>query len=118
MGPGGQAGSSSKIENFIGFPSGVSGSDLANRGYLQALKFRAQFIAPITVQSIETQPSGEHQLHLCTGQVARARCVLVATGVTYRQLGVANCKRFEGAGMYYAATSVGAGCAMIRSPSW
>lgn len=105
VGPGGQAGSSSKIENFIGFPAGISGGDLANRGYLQALKFGAQFIAPITVKSIDTQPGGEHHLQLCTGQVARARCVLVASGVTYRQLGVENCRRFEGAGLHYAATS-------------
>lgn len=106
VGPGGQAGSSSKIENFIGFPSGISGSELANRGYLQALKFGAKFIAPITVKSIETQPSGEHHLQLSTGQVARAKCVLVASGVTYRQLGVENIGKFEGAGLYYAATSV------------
>ena len=105
VGPGGQAGSSSKIENFIGFPSGISGAELANRGYLQALKFGAQFIAPISVKSIETQPTGEHHLHLCTGQVARAVCVVVASGVTYRQLGVENCRKFEGAGLYYAATS-------------
>ena len=105
VGPGGQAGSSSKIENFIGFPSGISGGELANRGYLQALKFGAQFIAPITVKSIDTQSSGEHHLQLCTGQVARARCVLVASGVTYRQLGVKDCRKFEGAGLYYAATS-------------
>ena len=105
VGPGGQAGSSSKIENFIAFPSGISGGDLANRGYLQALKFGAQFIAPTTVKSIDTQISGEHHLHLCTGQVARARCVLVASGVTYRQLGVNDCRKFEGAGLYYAATS-------------
>lgn len=104
VGPGGQAGSSSKIENFIGFPSGISGSELANRGYLQALKFGAQFIAPITVQSITTDASGVHHLHLCTGQTARALCVLVAAGVTYRQLGVDGCRKFEGAGLYYAAT--------------
>ena len=106
VGPGGQAGSSSKIENFMGFPSGLSGSELANRGYLQALKFGAQFIAPITVKSIETTPDGEHHLKLCTGQTARARCVLVASGVTYRQLDLPGCRKFEGAGVYYAATSV------------
>ena len=111
VGPGGQAGSSSKIENFMGFPSGLSGHELANRGYLQALKFGAQFIAPITVQSIETTSNettanGEHHLKLCTGQTARARCVLVASGVTYRQLDLPGCQKFEGAGVYYAATSV------------
>ena len=106
VGPGGQAGSSSKIENFMGFPSGLSGHELANRGYLQALKFGAEFIAPITVQSIETKPDGEQHLKLCTGQTARARCVLVASGVTYRQLELRGCREFEGAGVYYAATSV------------
>ncbi len=106
VGPGGQAGSSSRIENFIGFPSGLSGSELANRGYLQALKFGAQFIAPITVKSVETVDSGEHHLHLCTGQVARARSVLVASGVHYRQLDLPGCRALEGAGVYYAATSV------------
>ncbi len=106
VGPGGQAGSSSKIENFIGFPSGLSGNDLANRGYLQALKFGTQFIAPITVGSIDSDHSGEHRLKLCTGQTARARCVLIASGVTYRQLGLPGCQRLEGAGVYYAATLV------------
>lgn len=106
VGPGGQAGSSSKIENFIGFPSGISGSDLANRGYLQALKFGTHFIAPITVEAIEQRENGEHHLRLCTGQTVRARCVLIATGVTYRQLDLPGCQRLEGAGVYYAATSV------------
>jgi thioredoxin reductase (NADPH) len=106
MGPGGQAASSSKIENFIGFPSGLSGSDLANRGYLQALKFGAQFVAPVAVHSIDRDESGIFGLSLCNGQTARARSVLIATGVNYRQLGVEGCQRFEGAGIYYAATSV------------
>lgn len=106
VGPGGQAGSSSKIENFIGFPSGLSGADLANRGYLQALKFGAQFIAPVAVRSVEQDGNGDQLLHLCTGQTTRAKCVLGATGVTYRQLDIAGCREFEGAGVYYAATSV------------
>jgi thioredoxin reductase (NADPH) len=106
VGPGGQAGSSSMIENFIGFPSGISGNELANRGYLQALKFGTQFSAPINVEAVEQDMSGEHHLKLCTGQIARARCVLVATGVTYRQLDVPGCQRLEGAGVYYAATTV------------
>lgn len=105
VGPGGQAGSSSRIENFIGFPSGISGGELANRGYLQALKFGAQFIAPISVNSISTDSNGQHELHLCTGQSVKARCILVASGVTYRQIGVDGVVRFEGAGLYYAATS-------------
>lgn len=106
VGPGGQAGSSSKIENFIGFPTGLSGSDLANLGYLQALKFGTQFIAPITVQSVEQHPTREHHLKLCTGQTARARVVMIASGVSYRQLDLPGCTRLEGSGVYYAATSV------------
>lgn len=106
VGPGGQAASSAKIENFMGFPSGLSGTELANRGYLQALKFGAQFIAPITVKSIETCPEGLHHVHLCTGQTAHARCVLVASGVSYRQLDMPGCREFENAGVYYAATTV------------
>ncbi len=106
VGPGGQAGSSSKIENFIGFPSGLSGSELANRGYLQALKFGTQFIAPVTVHAIEQHESGEHHLKLCTGQTARARCVLIASGVHYQQLDTPGCTAFDGAGVYYAATAV------------
>ncbi len=106
VGPGGQAGSSSKIENFIGFPSGISGVQLANRAYLQALKFGTQFNAPVMVESIEQDADGLHVLTLCSGQHAQARCILVATGVTYRQLDLPGCQQFEGAGVYYAATSV------------
>ena len=106
VGPGGQAASSSKIENFIGFPSGLSGSELANRGYLQALKFGAEFIAPISVRSIKKDEDGIFRVGLCNQQTAKARSVLVATGVNYRQLDIEGCKRFEGMGVYYAATSV------------
>ncbi len=105
VGPGGQAASSSKIENFIGFPSGLSGGELANRGYLQALKFGTRFISPVSVESVESD-AGEHRLKLSNGQTARTRCVLVATGVSYRQLGLPGCIQFEGAGVYYSATSV------------
>ncbi len=105
VGPGGQAASSSKIENFIGFPSGLSGGELASRGYLQALKFGTQFISPVAVEAVESG-AGEHRLKLSNGQTARARCVLVATGVSYRQLDLPGCVQFEGAGVYYSATSV------------
>lgn len=111
VGPGGQAGSSSKIENFIGFPSGLSGGELANRGYLQALKFGATFIAPETVCGIDRSEDGLHRLPLSSGQSAVSKCVLVSSGVTYRQLDLPGCQRLEGAGVYYAATSVEArGC--------
>jgi thioredoxin reductase (NADPH) len=106
VGPGGQAGSSSRIENFIGFPSGISGSDLANLGYLQALKFGAHFTAPVSVHALEHAEDGLKRLKLCTGQTARARSVLIASGVSCRQLDIEGCQQFEGAGIYYAATSV------------
>ena len=106
VGPGGQAGSSSKIENFIGFPAGLSGNELANRGYLQALKFGAHFIAPVTVESIDISDVDRHRLTLSTGQTVTSRSVLVASGVNYRQLDLPGCREFEGAGIYYAATSV------------
>ena len=111
MGPGGQTGQSSKIENYMGFPAGLSGAELGNRGYLQALKFGVEFRAPVSVHGIERQESGDHALELCSGQVVRSRAILIATGASYRRLPVEDCDRFEGAGVYYAATTVEArGC--------
>jgi len=106
VGPGGQAGSSSKIENYMGFPAGLSGADLANRGFMQALKFGVTFNAPIAVLAIERRDDGQLLLPLCSGQVARTRTVLVATGVTYQRLPLEHCERLQGAGVYLAATSV------------
>lgn len=106
VGPGGQTGQSSRIENYMGFPAGLPGVELANRGYLQALRFGVEFTAPISVLGIERRDSGEHALALCSGQAIRSRAVLIATGASYRRLPVENCARFEGAGIYYAATSV------------
>jgi thioredoxin reductase (NADPH) len=110
VGPGGQAGQSSKIENYLGFPSGLSGEELANRGYLQALKFGVEFTSPVGVRSIAAA-GDELRLSLCTEGVVRARSVIVSTGVSYRRLPIENCGRFEGAGVHYSATSVQArGC--------
>ncbi|EMI27518.1 FAD-dependent oxidoreductase [Rhodopirellula europaea] len=106
MGPGGQAGQSSRIENYMGFPSGLTGADLANRGYLQALKFGAQFTAPVSVASIVQDDSGVHVVSFCTGQKVRTRTVLIATGASYQRLPLDACERFEGMGVYYSATSV------------
>ena len=106
VGPGGQTGQSSRIENYLGFPAGLSGAELGNRGYLQALKFGVEFCAPITVRGISRKESGEHALDLCSGQTVRTRTILIATGASYRRLPVEDCARFEGAGLYYAATSV------------
>ena len=106
VGPGGQTGQSSKIENYLGFPAGLPGAELANRGYLQALKFGVEFRAPVSVLRVEQRDSGDHALELCNGQVIRSRAILVATGASYRRLPVEDCERFEGVGVYYAATSV------------
>ena len=108
LGPGGQAGGSSKIENFIGFPAGLSGNDLATRGVLQMLKFGAQMIAPIDVDRLEPGATADAPLglHLDCGTVIHASTVLIATGVAWRKLQARGADRFERAGVYYACTAV------------
>lgn len=106
MGPGGQAGQSSKIENYMGFPAGLPGAELANRGFLQAMKFGALFTAPVAVRSLTTTAAGEHVLELCTGQKVHTKTVLIATGASYRSLPLEGRERLEGAGVFYSATSV------------
>jgi thioredoxin reductase (NADPH) len=105
FGPGGQAGTSSRIENYMGFPAGLSGADLANRGYLQSLKFGAELVAPVEVRSMSCEDK-MHRLVLDDGQVVRGRTVLIATGATYQRLPVAGCERWDGAGIFYSCTSV------------
>ncbi|MGH8866190.1 MAG: FAD-dependent oxidoreductase, partial [Burkholderiales bacterium] len=105
MGPGGQAGTSSRIENYMGFPTGLSGSDLANRAVLQAEKFGAALIAPADVTRLRSE-NGYHALGLESGEEVSARCILICTGATYRKLNVDGCERFEGSGVYYAATAL------------
>src|SRR5882724_9692954 len=111
LGPGGQAGASSRIENFIGFPNGLSGNELATRGVLQMLKFGARMVAPVAVEQIDSpaEPNGFHTLHLDCGTQLRARTILAATGVRWRQLDVEGAERFESAGVHHACTSVEAG---------
>ncbi len=108
LGPGGQASTSSKIENFIGFPSGLSGTDLALRGVIQMLKFGAQLCAPVLVEQLERSdtPHGYHKLTLDCGAVVLAKTVMIATGMNWRKLEAENADRFERAGIYYACTSV------------
>jgi thioredoxin reductase (NADPH) len=105
FGPGGQAGTSSRIENYMGFPSGLTGADLANRGYLQALKFGAELVAPVEVRSMTCEDK-MHRLVLDDGQIVSGRTVLIATGATYQRLPVAGCERWDGAGVFYSCTSV------------
>jgi thioredoxin reductase (NADPH) len=105
FGPGGQAGTSSWIENYMGFPSGLRGADLTNLGYLQALKFGAELVAPVEVRAM-TSEDRIHRLVLDDGQVVRGRTVLIATGASYQRLPVAGCERWDGAGIFYSCTSV------------
>jgi thioredoxin reductase (NADPH) len=108
LGPGGQAGASSRIENFIGFPAGLSGADLATRGVLQMLKFGARMIAPVTVERLTPARSADdrHALHLDCGAEIRCRALLLALGVRWRRLQADGADRFAGAGIYYACTRV------------
>lgn len=108
LGPGGQAGGSSKIENFIGFPSGLSGTELATRSVLQMLKFGAKMVAPVSVEKIEpaANPDDFHALHLDCGNILHARTVLLAMGVHWRKLEATGAERFESAGIHYACTTV------------
>jgi thioredoxin reductase (NADPH) len=106
--PGGQAGSSSLIENFFGFPTGISGGDLTHRAQLQAFRFGAKFSTPSQALSL-TFEDGEYStaLHIegCTATL-RAKCVIVATGAEYRRIEAEGRENFEGLGVYYAATAM------------
>ena len=103
---GGQAGSSSRIENYMGFPTGISGGDLAWRGEIQALRLGTRFVMPRTVSNISREPDGLYCLELDDGERVRTKAVVVATGVQYRRLPIARLEEFEGAGVYYAATDI------------
>ena len=105
--PGGQAGNSSLIENFVGFPTGISGGDLANRAFLQANRFGACFSTPAQVKAMRFEaPAPAAVLELEGGEMLYARCVLIATGAHYRRLEAENRDKFDGAGVYYAATQM------------
>ena len=103
--PGGQAGTSSKIENYLGFPTGVSGQQLASRAHLQALKFGVHFAISREIVSAQ-QVDGIHKLTLAGGLPVCSRAVVVATGAQYRRLAVKNHGDFENRGVYYAATAM------------
>ena len=101
--PGGQAGSSNSIENYLGFPMGITGADLTRRATLQAQKFGASISTPSP--AIALGDAGSHLIvKLEDGESAFARCVLIATGADYRKLDVPERERFEGLGVYYVAT--------------
>ncbi|MEJ6393069.1 FAD-dependent oxidoreductase [Gymnodinialimonas sp. 2305UL16-5] len=102
---GGQAGTSSRIENYMGFPTGISGADLVWRGEVQAMKFGTRFAMPRRVTALADE-GGLFHATLDNGQDIRARSVIVATGVEYRRLPLGELERFEGSGVYYAATEM------------
>jgi thioredoxin reductase (NADPH) len=108
LGPGGQAGGSSRIENFIGFPAGLSGAELATRGVLQMLKFGARIITPVEVEKLipAKAANDRHVLRLDCGAEIRCRVILLALGVRWRRLEASGADRFTGAGIYYACTTV------------
>lgn len=101
--PGGQAGTSSRIENYLGFPTGISGQALSGRALTQAEKFGAEVAIGRTVARLDCDRR-PYRLHLSDGQVLRTRAIVVATGARYRKLSLASLSRFEGAGVYYSAT--------------
>src|SRR5438128_1319077 len=107
--PGGQAGSSSLIENFFGFPTGISGGDLTWLAQLQAYRFGAKFSTPAQALSLDYDGANEYcaclQVEGC-GAVLRAKCVLIATGADYRRLDAEGREQFENMGVYYAATAL------------
>src|SRR6478609_3302778 len=100
---GGQAGTSSRIENYLGFPGGISGADLAERAVLQAGKFGARIIVSAEITRLESD-GGQHRVTLADGGSVVARAVVLATGARYRRLAVPGIESFEGNGVYYAAT--------------
>jgi thioredoxin reductase (NADPH) len=102
---GGQAGTSSRIENYMGFPSGISGADLVFRGQIQAMKFGTRFAMPRRVQRLAKVEEG-FCATLEDGSTLCARAVLVATGVQYRRLPIERLEALEGAGVYYSATEM------------
>jgi thioredoxin reductase (NADPH) len=102
-GPGGQAGRSMRIENYLGFPTGITGSELADRAVVQAGKFGARLQVPSPATNL-TFENAYPVLHLDTGETVSAKCLLIATGADYCRLVAEGCEQFEGSGVYYAAT--------------
>jgi len=103
--PGGQASSSARIENYLGFPSGLSGADLTRRAITQAKRFGTEMLTPQEVRRITLKDSYKI-VELADGSVVHSQALLIATGVTYRQLQIPGLERFTGAGVYYGAASV------------
>jgi thioredoxin reductase (NADPH) len=113
-GPGGQAGTSSKIENYLGFPAGISGSELTRRAVAQAQRFGAEILAPVSVTGLSVD-GGYKRVALTDGRELLTRAVITATGMTYRELDADGITDFIGAGVYYgAAMTEGLACRGCR----
>ncbi|WP_299519222.1 FAD-dependent oxidoreductase [Winogradskyella sp.] len=102
--PGGQAGTSSRIENYLGFPNGLSGSDLARRAITQATRFGIEFLSPMTVSGIQIKDSYKI-IQLSNGVEVKGKSVVIATGVDYRRLNNKGMDKLSGAGVYYGAAT-------------
>ena len=105
---GGQAGASARIENYLGFPTGISGQALTARAFVQAQKFGADFIIPLTVSRLDCQPGAERPmtLEMSDGWRVQARAVVVASGARYRKLALPNLEQFENRGVWYWASPI------------
>lgn len=103
--PGGQAGSSSRIENYLGFPNGISGQELAGRAFVQAEKFGAKIAVARSAKALKCTKK-PYAVELDDGKVAQSRTVIIASGAQYRKPDLANLAQFEGVGIYYGATNV------------
>ncbi|MEO1033349.1 MAG: FAD-dependent oxidoreductase [Bacteroidota bacterium] len=105
--PGGQAGKSSKIENYLGFPTGISGTDLANKAYVQAQKFGCNISIPHKAERVEHN-GDYYTLYASNNKIVKSRAIIAATGANYRQLPISNIEQYEGSGVYYSATGMNA----------
>jgi thioredoxin reductase (NADPH) len=103
--PGGQAATSSKIENYLGFPTGISGQELAQRAMTQAVKFGTRMANPVEATALE-RSGAVYQVHFRDGRHVRGRSVVVATGAAYRRLDVPDAENYRGCGLYYGATAM------------
>jgi thioredoxin reductase (NADPH) len=104
--PGGQAGSSSRIENYLGFPSGISGAELTARAYTQAQKFGADMMIAEGAARINCSRNKSYTIEIQSGDHITGRTVIIATGANYRKLPLDNMARFEGVGVYYGASRI------------
>lgn len=104
---GGQAGASARIENYFGFPTGISGMALVSRAYVQAQKFGSEIMVPVTVTQLDcTMKDGAFVLETSEGARLRARCVVIASGARYRRLEVGELTQFEGRGVWFWASPI------------